>query len=217
MNKVMKKIMVLSCLLIAFIGLPVPKASAQATEVAQLLLNIEKLRQFREILKQMKQGYDILTGGYNTVINIAQGNFKIHKAFLDGLLAVSPAVKNYQRVAIIIDYQIMLIRESRTAMGRFRLDGSISQEELAYIEGIYDNLLKQSLRNLDELTGVITAGKMRMSDDERLKAIDRIFEDMENKLTFLRHFNNNTSVLSVQRAKEKSDVNSIQGIYQVND
>src|SRR5690606_35948054 len=181
MNKTMKKLMITCFLLVTFIGLPVQKASAQATEVTQLLLNIEKLRQFRQILKQMKQGYDILTGGYNTVINIAQGNFKIHKAFLDGLLAVSPAVKNYQRVAGIIDYQIMLVKEYRAAMSRFRQDGSFSEEELAYIDGVYDNLLKQSLRNLDELAGVITAGKMRMSDDERLKAIDRIFEDMENK------------------------------------
>lgn len=212
----MKKIVVLFCLLAAFTGLPVQNAAAQTTEVTQLLLNIEKLRQFRQILKQMKQGYDILTGGYNTVINIAQGNFKIHKAFLDGLLAVSPAVKNYQRVAGIIDYQIMLVKEYRAAMSRFRQDGSFSEEELAYIDGVYDNLLKQSLRNLDELAGVITAGKMRMSDDERLKAIDRIFEDMENKLVFLRHFSNNTSVLSLQRAKEKSDVKTIQDIYQVN-
>jgi len=212
----MKKIMVVFCLLIAFIGLPAPKAEAQATEVTQLLLNLEKLRQFRAILKQMKQGYEILTGGYNTVINIAQGNFKIHKAFLDGLLAVSPTVRKYKRVTDIIDYQIMLVKEYRAAMSRFRQDGSFSDEELAYIAGIYDNLLKQSLRNLDELTGVITAGKMRMSDDERLKAIDRIFEDMENKLVFLRHFNNNASVLSVQRAKEKSDVKVIQDIYDVN-
>lgn len=212
----MKKIVVLFSLLAAFTGLPVQNAAAQTTEVTQLLLNIEKLRQFRQILKQMKQGYDILTGGYNTVINIAQGNFKIHKAFLDGLLAVSPAVKNYQRVAGIIDYQIMLVKEYRAAMSRFRQDGSFSEEELAYIDGVYDNLLKQSLRNLDELAGVITAGKMRMSDDERLKAIDRIFEDMENKLVFLRHFSNNTSVLSLQRAKEKSDVKTIQDIYQVN-
>lgn len=195
---------------------PVEKASAQATEVTQLLLNLEKLRQFRQILKRMKEGYEILTGGYNTVINIAKGNFQIHKAFLDGLLAVSPAVRNYKRVADIIDYQIMLVKESRLALDRLRQDGNFNDEELTYIAGIYENLLKQSLRNLDELTAVITAGKMRMTDDERLKTIDRIYDEMENKLTFLRHFTNSTSVLSIQRAKEKSDVKIIQDLYEVN-
>jgi DNA repair ATPase RecN len=212
----MKRTMIMVCLLFAFAILPVQKASAQADEIAQLLLNLEKLRQFRSILKQMKQGYEILTGGYNTVINIAQGNFKIHKAFLDGLLAVSPAVRKYKRVADIIDYQIILVKEYKDALGRYLQDTHFTQEELTYITGIYDNLLKQSLRNLDELTGVITAGKMRMSDDERLKAIDRIFEDMQDKLVFLRDFNSNTTLLAVQRAKEKNDVKTIQHIYGIN-
>jgi hypothetical protein len=177
---------------------------------------VEKLNQFRKILNQMKQGYQILTGGYNTVINIAQGNFNIHKAFLDGLLAVSPSVKKYRRVADIIDYQIILVREYKAAFSRFRQDNNFSDEELVYIGRIYESLLKQSLRNLDELAGVVTAGKMRMSDDERLKAIDRIFEAMEDKLMFLRDFNNNTTVLAVQRAKERNDVKTIQMIYGVN-
>lgn len=210
----MKKILI--CLLLAFAALPVQKAYAQANEIAQLLLNVEKLNQFRKILNQMKQGYEILTGGYNTVINIAQGNFKIHKAFLDGLLAVSPAVKKYKRVADIIDYQITLVREYKAAFNRFLQDTHFSEEELVYISRIYDNLLKQSLRNLDELTGVVTAGKMRMSDDERLKAIDRIFEDVEDKLMFLRDFNSNTTLLAVQRAKEQNDVKTLQTIYGVN-
>lgn len=212
----MKRIILILVMFSLFWVAPPQKASAQATEVTQLLLNLEKLRQFRQILKRMKEGYEILTGGYNTVINIAKGNFQIHKAFLDGLLAVSPAVRNYKRVADIIDYQIMLVKESRLALNRLRHDGNFNDEELTYIAGIYENLLKQSLRNLDELTAVITAGKMRMTDDERLKTIDRIYDEMENKLTFLRHFTNSTSVLSLQRAKERSDVKIIQNLYEVN-
>lgn len=212
----MKRIMAMLCMIVTLGCLPTQKAVAQADEIAQLLLNLEKLRQFRSILKQMKQGYEILTGGYNTVINIAQGNFKIHQAFLDGLLAVSPTIRNYKRVADIIDYQIILVKEYKEALHRFQRDDHFNQEELSYITGIYNNLLKQSLRNLDELTGIVTAGKMRMSDDERLKAIDRIYEDMADKLVFLRHFNNNMTVLAVQRAKEKNDVKTIQRIYGIN-
>ena len=36
-----------------------------------------------------------------------QGNFNLHKAFLDGLMMVSPAVKKYKRVADIITLQGM--------------------------------------------------------------------------------------------------------------
>lgn len=63
---------------------------------------------------------------------------------------------------------------------------------------------------------VVTAGKMRMSDDERLQAIDRIYSDMQDKIQFLRHFNNNTTVLAVQRAKEKNDAETIRKVYGLN-
>lgn len=212
----MKKIIFISMMVLAMI-LPSSKASAQADEIAQLVLNIEKLSQFKQILSDMKKGYEILNGGYNTVKNIAEGNFSLHKAFLDGLMEVSPTVRNYRRVADIANYQITLMKEYKNAYNRFRRDNNFNADELAYLARVYDKLFKESLRNLDELLTIVTAGKARMSDDERLQAIDRIYADMQDKLLFLRHFNNNTTVLAVQRAKERNDAQALQKIYGVND
>lgn len=209
---IMKTIMLLISLTFLCMS-PMKHAAAQSTEAAQLLLNVEKLAQFKQILKDMKKGYQILDGGYNTVKDIAEGNFSIHKVFLEGLMQVSPTVRKYKRIVDIIDFQIILIREYKNAFERFKRDENFAPEELAYLGRIYDNLFKQSLRNMDELTNVITANKLRMSDDERLKAIDTIYEDMQDKLIFLRHFNNNTTVLAVQRAKEKNDVKTIGQTY----
>lgn len=208
----MKRILIVTGLLMSVI-LSAKKASGQADEIAQLALNIEKLTQFKQILSEMKKGYQILEGGYNTVKNISEGNFNLHKTFLDGLLEVSPAVRNYRRVKDIADCQLLLVKEYRSAYDRFRKDDNFNADEVAYMGQVYDNLFQQSLRNLDELLVVVTAGKTRMSDDERLQAIDRIYADMQDKLMFLRHFNNNTTVLSVQRAKERSDVQTVRKIY----
>lgn len=196
--------------------LPTHKVSAQADEIQQLLLNVEKLAQFKQILSDMKKGYQILEGGYNTIKNISEGNFNLHKVFLDGLMEVSPTVRNYHRVADIVNYQIVLVKEYRNAYDRFKRDNNFNADELSYLGRVYDNIFKESLRNLDELLTVITAGKTRMSDDERLQAIDRIYADMQDKLMFLRHFNNNTTILAVQRAKERNDAETIQKIYGIN-
>lgn len=193
--------------------MPFGRAQAQAQEMQQLILNIEKLAQFRQILKDMKKGYEILTKGYNTVKDLTQGNFNLHEAFLDALLEVSPTVRNYHKVAEIISMQIKLMQEQSAALGRFQVSGNFSNSELGYIGRIYDNLLDESLKNLDELTIVIAAGEVRMSDNERLEAIDRIYDDVQEKLLFLRDFNNNTSVLSLQRAKEQHDTESMQNVY----
>lgn len=210
----MKKMILIGFAILAML-LPV-KASAQAQELQQLALNIEKLAQFRQILKDMKKGYEILTKGYNSVKDLTEGNFSLHKTFLDALMQVSPTVRNYRRVGDIINYQVILVREYRAAFDRFRNSGNFNTGEIAYLERVYDNLFNQSLRNLDELTAVITAGKLRMSDDERLEAIDRIYADMQDKLLFLRSFNNNTSVLVVQRTKELNDVDAMRSIYRPN-
>jgi len=210
----MKKITLIG-LLYAALLLPV-QASAQMQELQQLALNIEKLAQFRSILKQMKHGYEILTKGYNTVRDLSQGNFSLHQAFLDALMQVSPAVRNYRRVGDIIDYQITLVREYQAAQSKFTTSGLFNGQELSYLEGVYDNLFEQSLRNLDELTDVLTANKLRMSDDERLAAIDRIYADMQDKLLFLRAYNNEATLLGVQRAREANDVKAIRLLTNTN-
>ncbi|MDR6845570.1 TerB family tellurite resistance protein [Flavobacterium granuli] len=191
------------------------KVTAQYQEMQQLLLNVEKLAQFKEILSDMKKGYVILTGGYKAVKDMTEGNFNLHKTFLDALMQVSPTVKNYKRVGDIINYQILLIKESKIALKRFVSSKSFTEQEIAYFEKVYDNLFKESLRNLDELATIITANKLRMSDDERLEAIDAIYFEMQDKLLFLKKFNESSNILAIQRAKERNDVNALSGIYEL--
>jgi len=189
------------------------RSPAQLDEAEQLALDIEKLIQFKQILSDLKKGYEILFGGYTSIKNIAEGNFNLHKVFLDGLLDVSPAVRNYKRVADIISYQVQLVKEYKAALKNFNADNNFNADELEYIATVYSNLVDGSLKNLDALAIVITAGKTRMSDDERIAAIDGIFRDMEDRLSFLRWFNNSTTVLSIQRSKERNDVRVMKKLY----
>lgn len=209
----MRKLMIAVALLLMVL-MP-NKSVAQYQEMQQLLLNIEKLAQFKQILSDMKRGYEILTGGYKVVKDMTQGNFNLHKTFLDALMQVSPTVKNYKRVGDIINYQILLIKESKIAIKRFASSKSFSEKEITYFEKVYNNLFMESLRNLDELTTVITANKLRMSDDERLEAIDEIYFAMQDKLQFLRNFNASSNILAIQRAKERNDVTALRGIYEI--
>lgn len=191
-------------------------AHAQAEEIRQLVLNLEKLDQLREILDNMYKGYKILDKGYTTIKNISEGNYTMHQFFIDGLMAVNPSVRNYRRIPSIISYQKLLIQEYRRAYKRFKDDPNLTPQELEYLANVYSSLFDLSVKNLDELMMIITATKLSMSDDERMQAIDRIFLDMEDKLIFLRSFNNNTQILAIQRAKSRNDVQSIQKLYDIN-
>lgn len=188
---------------------------AQTAEVTQLILNIQKLNQLRKILKELKEGYEILFKGYNTIKNLSEGNFKLHEAFLNGLLQVSPAVKNYARVKDIIQAQLAIVNELGQAHQRLKASGQFSQDELAYIGKVYDKLAASSLKNLDALTTILTAKKLRASDDQRLGAIDTLHEEITDQLSFLRHFNGSASVLAAQRENELSDALMLKELYEL--
>ncbi len=198
----MKKILIIVGII--FLTAPV-KVVAQSAEVQQLLLNIQKLAQLKKILSNMKKGYQIVSGGYNTIKDISKGNFNLHQTFLDGLMQVSPAVRKYRRIGDIISIQGQLVKEYKSAFRRFEASNLFNANEIAYIKNVYVNLFNKSLQNLEELAMIVTAGKLRMSDDERLTAIDRIFDDAGDKLVFLRTFNKENNVLAIQRGREIVD------------
>ena len=186
---------------------------AQSQEAQQLLLNWEKLTQFKKILKNMYDGYKIIHMGYTTVKDLSEGNFSLHKTFLDGLMEVSPAVKKYKKIADIINYQLRIVKEYKGAFNQFKEDKSFTIQEIEYLGKVYANLFNLSLKNIEELIMVITAGKLRMSDDERLQAIDRIYVSIEDQFTFLKAFNNNTALLALQRKSEQAEINMSRKIY----
>src|SRR5450432_1460123 len=206
----MKRIIIL--MVIAVLGMNV-KSNAQVYELERLILDIEKLSQLKSILSDLYKGYEILKTGYTTIKDISEGNFNLHKAFLDGLLAVSPDVQKYQRLADIIDLQARIVKEYKSAMNRYRQNVHFNPDELEYIGNIYSNLVDKSVKNLENLISVLTAGKLRMNDAERLKQIDGIYMDTRDQFQFLRKFNNGTDLLAVNRSSEANDIQTLRNLH----
>lgn len=186
---------------------------AQAQELEQLALDIQKLAQLKKILQNMIKGVEVLTAGYNKVKQVTSGNYSLHEAFLDGLLQVSPEVRKYKRVADIIRDEGYIISEYKNAYNRFKSNPVFTVEELQYMAGIYNNLIKQTVSNINELTMVITSGQLRMTDDERLSAIDRIYDDTRKKLSFLRNFNRQANQLSAIRTRALQNTSELKKNY----
>jgi len=210
----MKKILIMIMPILFLIG--IQKCSGQIFEIQQLILNYQKLEELEKILDNMYQGYRILDRGYNTIKNIAEGNYSIQQLFFDGLMAVNPAVRNYQRIPWIINYQQMLLAEYSRAYNRFRADPNFSPQELQYLGNVYSALFDSSVKNIDDLIMIVTATKLSMTDDERLRAIDRVYYDMESKLFFVRGFNSRAQLLAIQRARAAQEVRTINSLYGVN-
>jgi hypothetical protein len=188
-------------------------AYAQTSDLTQLILDIEKLTQLKGILTDMKTGYDVINGSYSEVKAIQSGNFSLHATFLNGLNAISPAVANYGRVADIILQQANLVTEYKRYQQEFKDSGTFNASELGYMANVYATLLQLSLQNLGRLTDILMAGKFRMSDAERLKAIDSIYADSSDQYAFLRTFDRQGVTLSLQRSKDLNDTQTLKQLY----
>ena len=211
----MKKKIIIGLLALGMTAaMPLSSRAQSITDVIQqLVLDYQKLAGLKNILGQMYTGYTVLSKGYGAVKDVAQGNFKLHEAFLDGLYLVSPTVRKYPRITDIINEQALLVSEYKNASGSFNRDQHFSPDELSYMITVYNNLISQSLKNLDDLALIVTDSKLRMSDAERLGAIDRIYLESHNELSYLRKFDDQAARIRWQRNQGAADKQSVKTIY----
>ncbi len=199
--------------LIILLAIVTPKLNAQQFEIEQLLLNVEKLKQFREILQQMYDGYELLEQGYNKVRDIASGNYNLHQAFLDGLFLVNPEIRNYYKVGEIITHQSSIIKEYKSTFSTFKNSNLFTSTQIDYFGKVYKKLFDESVNDLTDLADILTSGKTRMSDEERIRNIDRIHKSVEKKLFFLRRFNSQHAMLAIEKIKEQSEQQTIKALH----
>jgi hypothetical protein len=191
-----------------------PAKSQSLDEVIEILvLDIEKLSEMKTTLNDMYKAYTILDKGYSDIKDIVSGNFNLHKAFLDALLAISPTVKNYARVAEIVTAEYNIVKEYQTSFNKMKSGGRFTAGELDYLSKWYGLILQQGTDCITRLTMVITPSQLRMNDAERLNEIDHIYDDITGTLSRLRTFNGQTSIQDLQRAKEAGDLGTLQSLH----
>lgn len=82
--------------------------------------------------------------------------------------------------------------------------------EVNYIFKVFTNLLSDCADVIEELITVTTDGELEMKDDERLKRVDALYSNMQDNHTFAQSFAGEIKLLTVQRMKEKNDVQTSQ-------
>ncbi|QJD96100.1 TerB family tellurite resistance protein [Mucilaginibacter robiniae] len=214
----MKKIMTTLVMMLSMSIMTPGRSRAQSIDdlLKQLSLDYQKLAGLKTMLSQMYTGYEVLNKGYRAVQDVSEGNFNLHQAFLNGLLAVSPTVRNYVRVVDIVNNQTTVISEYRSAWSAFRQDKHFTATEISYMLGVYNHLISSSLKNIDDLSLILTDSKLRMSDAQRLTAIDHIYTVSQTQLSFLRKFNDQNYRTAVQRARDDNDRQTLRNLYGIN-
>lgn len=162
-----------------------------------------------------QKGYQIAKEGLTTIGGFTRGEFNLHADYFNSLKVVNPEIKHYAKVAEIIGLQVKIVQNYNSTYRKLQSTDAFSNDELNYIRSAFSNLFDDCEKTLDELIAVTTDGKLEMKDDERIARIDKLYVDMQDKLTFCTSFSNDAKLLAVSRIKEQTEVKTsraLQGI-----
>ena len=157
-------------------------------------------------LGYLSKGYSIAKEGLGVIRDIKNGDFDLHKNYFNSLVSVNPSIKRYKKIAGIILLQINITKQAGKTIRECKKNNLLTANEIDYLHKVFNKLLDDCSTCLDELKNFVTSGQFSMKDDERIKAIDKIFIDMQDKQQFARAFSNNAAGLSVQRSNEENDI-----------
>ncbi|TAN02247.1 MAG: hypothetical protein EPN39_00295 [Chitinophagaceae bacterium] len=179
------------------------------TQKKYLLKQIAELQSYIELAKK---GYGIVSDGLNFIGDLKGGKFNLSKDYFSSLDNISHMVKKDNDIANTVSLQASindLYNKAKKDAGSVYLSSS----EKNYIQKVWSNLLDKCNDNITQLDNLTTAGHYKMTENERLQAIDKVYNDMQDKKDFANSFYNEVKVLINQRTKEQMEAKELESIY----
>ena len=138
---------------------------------------------------------------------------ELYQQYFTELRQVKSALTYYHRVKEIIANQTAMVAEYKAAWALFRQDKNFSAEELKYMASVYQGMLLESVKSIDQLLLVVEAFSVQMSDAKRLAIIRAAADATEQHFLDLKEFNQQQQLVSVQRSAAKGEIEYVKRLY----
>lgn len=173
------------------------------TQIKYLLQQIAANEVYIEYLQK---GYKIAESGLKTINDIKHGDFNLQRNYFNSLTNVNPKVKGMAEVAGIIALQVQINKVTGAAIKGIQSSNQFTASEIGYVQNVLTDLLNECSKDINTLIDVVTSGNLMMTDDERIKRVDAIFSDMQDKFSFSKSFSTEATMLALQRSQEAREV-----------
>jgi len=219
-----KYILLITLMTVLFVALPQQKAHAQILDainaaieeaITQVDLGIQKVQantiwlQNSEAQLENQMGLSNLSS-ITTTLNKEKN---LYASYYKELQTVKTLISDYDLVKRIMAEQTELMAEYKSAYNLFQQDANFSPTEINNMANIYGGILNESSRDLSEIALAITSFQTQMTDAARLGLIHKAGNDMQHNLDNLRQFNNGNMQITLQRAQELNDMNTVRQLY----
>jgi flagellar motility protein MotE (MotC chaperone) len=187
--------------------------SQQAKKEKLLTVQIAELNIQNYLLGR---SYHIKDSGLTTAHTFKNQSFRLHADYFTSLGQVNQEVAKNPKVEEIYNLQKRMTGTFKRELDWQQKEQQLSREEMTYLNRVYNNLLAESQQDLQELTDLLTKGKLQLTDQQRLTRLDQLYSGMKDKNSFAGYFTGKCRKLAMSRkqgSKEKSQVKKLYGIH----
>lgn len=138
---------------------------------------------------------------------------KIYADYFDELHKVKTLISYYQRIKDITKKQAQIVESYKSAWRLVKQDKNFTVDEIRYMGRVYEGILEETIKNIDQLSLVINSFTTTMSDAKRLEIIASVDAKVDENLSDLRRFNSENALLSLKRAKSQHDIDVVRKLY----
>ncbi|MHB8206993.1 hypothetical protein [Mucilaginibacter sp.] len=173
---------------------------------------MQQIAAYNAFESELKQGYGIIKHGINGIASINTAELNAHRAYYASLKQPGPQVKNNTQVQDITQWQLTIINQFNSV----RQVNGLTSDEQSYVAGVQDGILKNCNSDLTDLQNLMASGTLQMTDDQRLKRLAKINQNMQDKYEFTQSFCNTVRLLGIERQQGASDTQTLKKIYGTN-
>ncbi|KFF16582.1 hypothetical protein [Flavobacterium hydatis] len=200
-------------LLLLIIPFTIGNLNAQAKQQKMLLQQIAALQMY---IGYAQKGYSVAKKGLGAINDFKRGEINLHSDYFTSLKSVNPKIKKYARLTEIVGLQIKIIKNSNNFYRQIKQDDLFHGDEVDYIHRVFERLIENCDTNMDELLTIVLDEKLELKDDERIKRIDTIYQNMLDNFAFSQSFGNQTKLMALSKAKELKEVKNSRVLRSIN-
>lgn len=222
----MKKLLVMLGIVVLGTITPVQKTQAQIPIAEIIKAGVKKVIRAVDLKIQRLQNKTIWLQNAQKILENTMSKLKLdeisewvekqrtlYEDYYEELYKVKSIISYYNRIKEISRKQVRLVKEYQRAWNLLKQDKNFAPEELDYMSRVYSGILEQSAQNIDQIFLVINSFTTQMSDAERLEIINAAADQVDANYYDLVEFNQQSILLSLQRAKARNDIDAVKKLY----
>ncbi len=182
----------------------------KATQIKRYMEQIGLLRTY---LRQAERGYQIVDKGLHTIRDIKTGEFNLHDLYYKSLKSVNPEIRRLSKVDAAVQTGTAILRQASKMVRVNNRSELLEASEKRYVVSVLGKIIDDAEKDLQYLDDLITADRMALTDDERINRINQVSIVLQQTSSVLQRFTAELQVLFRSRARQHSDSEQMNRLY----